>query len=259
MATPLAFRAVRCISTDDHQPLSLGEHVLHYFACIEIRDRPSYLSQQHPAWQYEAGVERKKLERAGHDDANLEAEIQRRINSKITELATEVLRRYRRIDTIRAAIQEDRTNSGPNPIPTAALDLISCVTESHVSWKISAEFQRNIDNVREWRRQRTPSDVSKEADDEMAALRSWVPTGGEDQARAQLERYDVEKDVQVHIMQFDKPQSDNDGGPLSLDSDPTGQRRCSVENLFQEPEGSNLSHSDKIRYVHFPYNNPKAS
>ncbi|KAK0638574.1 hypothetical protein B0T16DRAFT_227142 [Cercophora newfieldiana] len=250
-----------CISADDHLPASPGDHILHYFACIDICDRGAYLSPQHPAWQNEAGIERKKLERQNQDlhanaetNADLEAEIKRRVNSKITELATEVLRRYRRIAAIRIAIQKERTNYNPTPIPTTDKDLVECVTEGHARWKGSTEFKNNIDAVRTWRQQRglhvdhpANGPTSGGDDSEMTALRSWVPTDEEDL----IPQYAIDEDVQVHVMRFQKPHS---GDSPSWDSGPRYQRR-SVASLLHK--GSSLSHQDTLQYIHFPYNNLK--
>lgn len=107
------------LSALPHGPQSIRDHVLHYFECIEIADRPAYLLLENPIWQYERDLELRTLGASVNfmalSDEDRIREADRRVQRKIRSVAIAIDARYSNIFKIRRQLRVDQRFTRSDP------------------------------------------------------------------------------------------------------------------------------------------------
>ncbi|KAK4186519.1 hypothetical protein QBC35DRAFT_554014 [Podospora australis] len=177
-----------CLSSQEHGPEVIQDHIRHYFGCLTIAERADYLNPENEVWKYEVGLDEQYLrslpeysnltdekitEQAKIDiNKKITEEARARINKKIESTAVAIEAQYRRTHILREALrkspdptpstttntfsrpstsQDATAQTGSNATPTSTGHLVRMVEESAQAWKASAQYKEGIQVVQNWK------------------------------------------------------------------------------------------------------------
>ncbi|KAI0551003.1 hypothetical protein F4679DRAFT_583073 [Xylaria curta] len=223
MANRLA--GTSCLSTEPHNH-NITNPLLHFLGCIEIYERYDFLNGEASIWKDELRYQRRFLPQEDAEEAVKKMKSTWESNFK-SEL--------RRIALLRHALSQD----------THDKQLVEDVENSRTLWRKSAEYQKNIDKVKKWRRDKLGKKNSVLGPCSTSEMEDSIP----------------EKDTSVPVIQFLDGQGHTEDSPGRLKGRFPNQK-TTIEALLEESDPKhNLLHQDhdfgpgRIKYFHIPSNN----
>jgi hypothetical protein len=217
-----------CLSVEDHDH-DITDPLAHFLGCIEIGERNDFFSDKNRIWKDELEYQQSlgnEQDGASELVKNLKERWKNNIDSEL-----------KRIALLRKTLAEEE-NDGP---------LVSAVDKSREEWRQSHEYQRNIRKVREWRQEHQMSVSNLEPEDNEAEAN-------------ELEGYELEKDISVPVIQFDKEKEySEDGFKGKFPNQKTTVHKLLYE-VASKPEDELLHrnrdfNNGRIKYFHIPSNN----
>ena len=232
-----------CLSDQEHGPKDIDDYLQHYFGCLEISERLSFLDREildgkvsdanrkkipNPIWEHEENVERENLKAKGTRADDVEKQAREQVEKKIGSLAVAIEGQYQRTQILRQALSiapnpGTTPNQAPNtrPSPDTHGHLVHNVEASYKNWRESEVCKDGLRAIREFRvkqgkalktdKKTLPMDRAVQYEPERIRIREVVQKhrGNLDDEVASYGRYDLEKDVNAYLIQYSsKPKSD---------------------------------------------------
>lgn len=192
-----------CITAQPHEPEAIRDHLLHYFGCIRVSERKSFLREDSPVWEHERMVELRKIRRHDAkrfpDDESQEWEAAERVRKRIGTLAVSIEAQYRRTDVLRAALCKPSMVRQGEPVAgdrrqKTSRHLVDSITQSHREWKESEQFRTGIAQVIAWRE---ANDSAEGTEDDVAEEETRAGHGAQHPRSAG----DLDVEPERHIVQ----------------------------------------------------------
>ncbi|KAK4163999.1 hypothetical protein QBC43DRAFT_318533 [Cladorrhinum sp. PSN259] len=249
-----------CLSALPHGPESIRDHVLHYFGCIKIADRPAYFLPENPLWRYEHDVEltilRSSPDFTALSDEEMTVEARQRVQRKQRSVAIDIDARYTIIAKIRRSLQRDRDSNGSdfqnydNVISGNDDNVISRVEEIGRLWRVDDEYLDGIQITKSWRSGKPPGQRFRERHTDSASrsdilvdpgwekcrefirsFREVAATGPQQDKEMLLDQdpYNLEDDVQISLIQY----TEGHGGGNILESPSMAMQ--AYRSMIQDP------------------------
>jgi hypothetical protein len=215
-----------CLSAIEHGAGAIGDHLQHYFACLEISERLTYLDKNSQIWQHEKTVEieiaKAKRDKVLDDEALIviQKQAEEAVDKIIVNLAIQIESQYRRTEVLLAALAENDDRhypKGTDNIPLHAKstnELLYWVRHSHNAWISSKDFKEGIQKVQAWRTGKPGKSIDVEntgkyrAPSMMSADRKYV----RDHIRAHepsyelsdgnVDEYNLERDINAYVIRY---------------------------------------------------------
>ena len=239
-----------CLSDQEHGPKDIDDYLQHYFGCLEISERLSFLDREildgkvsdanrkkipNPIWEHEENVERKNLEAKGTPAEAVEKQATEQVGKKICSVAVSIEAQYKRTHILRQALL-DAPNPGvapdqaPNtrPSPDTHGHLVHNVEASYQNWRDSTACQDGLRAIRRFRIRQgkalgsdgeiPPMDRAVQYEPERIRIREIVQKhrGNLDD---EVASYDLERDVNAYLIQYSrKTKPDDKSDPLKSDT-----------------------------------------
>ncbi|KAM7210680.1 hypothetical protein V8F06_013941 [Rhypophila decipiens] len=236
--------ATGCLSDQKHGPKDIKDHLQHYFGCLEIADRCSFLAREipdgpvsatdpgpkkmpNPIWEHEAKFERELLQADGVAGATLEQKVAEQLDKRIGSLAVAIEAQYKRTQILRQALldtpnprtpQDQTPNARPSPDTHG--HLVHNVINSYDNWRNSEVCQEGLKKVRTFRVNQGKALVLSSGE-EMPRMNREVQFEPErERVREVVKKYrknfedetapyELERDVNAYLIQYttSKPES----------------------------------------------------
>ncbi|KAF6805552.1 ankyrin repeat protein [Colletotrichum sojae] len=229
-----------CMSAVEHNAESVRDWTAHYFGCIEISQRPDFLSriENKKFWddylEVQRGILMQKDQTPSLRKLDIDANI--KVDKKILSLANDIEATYKRTDTVRKALAKDtcsclkgeggQEGNADHKSTSPNCNLIRCINNSRKSWKQSETFLSGMKLIRKWKnKDETSIDTGSETnedetttgkvkicmDDGRQAVRKIIKDFGNNSAQVFLDyskdiaenNYNLKKDIKGHIMQWE--------------------------------------------------------
>jgi len=212
-----------CLSDLPHGPTTVRDLLQHYFGCIEINQRDTFLSRKenNRFWDEQVEIERlrclettdAKVDRS--DPTTEQTQAEDKVKKSIVELAIAVDAQYERTQVLRTALSQASPDS----------NLVLFVEQSRRAWRESQRYRDGIKEVRTWRRLKglytdsaeTVERIESDPEHGRQHVRSIiVDFRGLDALKNGTSAYDLEEDVNAYLIQYTRI-PDRSGGGGSVD------------------------------------------
>ncbi|KAI8226735.1 hypothetical protein K4K54_003586 [Colletotrichum sp. SAR 10_86] len=222
-----------CLSAEPHGPEVIRDILAHYFGCIEIHERPNFLSRSgnKSYWDKEVQLEIQKLnQQDGNDETkqDFRDRAEENVKKKIRSHAISIEAQYKRTDTLRRALEGVKCPHERDGGHSEDCNLVKCLAASFDKWRGDKTTKKGIRDIREWKRTNNrptdtftpdPRTVDLGRCEVLDLIGSNENTGetSDDEAK----KYDLERDINGYIMEWDicnperKGTEGNDPGQLS--------------------------------------------
>ncbi|KAF3811907.1 hypothetical protein GCG54_00003656 [Colletotrichum gloeosporioides] len=222
-----------CLSAEPHGPEVIRDILAHYFGCIEIHERPNFLSRSgnKSYWDKEVQLEIQKLnQQDGNDERkqDFRDRAEENVKKKIRSHAISIEAQYKRTDTLRRALEGVKCPHERDGGHSEDCNLVKCLAASFDKWRGDKTTKKGIRDIREWKRTNNrptdtftpdPRTVDLGRCEVLDLIGSSENTGesSDDEAK----KYDLERDINGYIMEWDicnperKGTEGNDSGQLS--------------------------------------------
>ncbi|KAF4911836.1 hypothetical protein CGCVW01_v011308 [Colletotrichum viniferum] len=222
-----------CLSAEPHGPEVIRDILAHYFGCIEIHERPNFLSRSgnKSYWDKEVQLEIQKL---NQQDGNHETKqdfgdrAEDNVKKKIRSHAISIEAQYKRTDTLRRALEDVKCPYKMDRGHSEECNLVKCLASSFHNWRDDETTKQGIREIREWKRTNNrPTDIFTPDPRivdlgrcEVLDLIGKNENTGES-SDEEAKKYDLERDINGYIMEWDicnperKETEGNDPGQLS--------------------------------------------
>lgn len=223
-----------CLSAEPHGPEVIRDFLAHYFGCIEIHERPNFLSRSRNKhfWDKEVQLEIQKLEQQDGNDETIQDfrdRAEKNVEKKIRSHAISFEAQYRRTDTLRKALKgvkcahkkggSDQSDGDDHEV----CNLVLCLEESHEAWRADLKTIRGMKRIRKWKEDNgRPTDASfagsHDKDIGRHEVREVIKKENPERTfSSDVEEYDLKRDINGYVIQWDilKPQQKRPGGDNS--------------------------------------------
>lgn len=238
-----------CLSPEDHDK-NIKDHLLHFLGCIKISDRDRFLKDpEYPLWKCETShneeLIKKEKEYAANTEGSVTNEAKKRSERKREAWESECQSELRRIDFLRSTLAKNDNEK----------HLVEKIEESRKAWRHSPAYRNNITKVQKWRKKNHPETETHGGKDE----------GDEESECIVTKDYEIEKDVNVPFVQFEKKDKkyrryesvDEETGREKAIWGRFPDQKTNIHNLLTGDDNllHNKKYPERIRYFHIPSNN----